>query len=654
MSLEQDSSTTCEQVALARCPSCGHENPPGVESCGGCGRSLAADRATERKPHCSLACLSAVAVIVVVTFVAFVPTLFNGFVYWDDDVTLLGNPNYQALWPGNLRWMFSTTHTGAYQPLAWVSLALDYQIWGHERPGGYHLTSLLLHIGGALVFFFVSLRLLRAALRVPEGEADLPLTLSAAVAALVYAVHPLRVESVAWATERRDVLSGLFVFLTLLSYLRARTPLPDGSEQKGRSLAWTFVLFVLAMLSKGTTVVLPVVMLILDFYPLRRLGGGPRNWFTRRTREVWIEKVPFLVAAVVAGVVAVRGQQEAGALASLAERDVAARIAVAFYGPAFYLYKTIVPFGLSPVYEWPIRFSPLNLPFLLSGVVVIAITVCVIRFYRYWPPGLFLWLVYLTVLAPLLLPFQLGTNLAADRNTYLSCTVWAVLAGVAVAYCWLRRGSGVGTAVTVLAGALVVGLAWLTAAQCRVWRDTEALWTHVQAVCPGTWHAEAGLGGVRHREGLRTEDKLKAAALFEEALKHYQKALDINPESADLHNNAGSILICLDRVGDALTYYRQAVKLNPMLAPAQYNLASTLAKMGRDVEAIDFFKKAVQLAPKFAEAHFNLANAYVRLGMYAEAREHYRKTIQYDYGRRNTQAAVDALRQVDNRLLQAP
>jgi len=221
--------------------------------------------------------------IAVVTFAAFLPTLQNQFVAWDDGKNLLNNYHYRGLGWTQLRWMW-TTHRGHYIPLTWMTFGLDYLLWG-MNPVGYHLTNLLLHVANAVVFFFVVRRLLTRALSSPS-ERGYALAVSAGVAALVFAIHPLRVESVAWATERRDVLSGLLYLLTILVYLRA-----SERGERGRGWYWGAVaVFVLALLSKSMVVNLPVVLLILDVYPLRRLGGA-LGWWREPARRVYVEQI---------------------------------------------------------------------------------------------------------------------------------------------------------------------------------------------------------------------------------------------------------------------------------------------------------------------------------------------------------------------------
>lgn len=601
----------------------------------------------------TVANLLPVALIVAVTIVAFAPTLGNDFVNWDDDVNLLNNEQYRGLWPKNIQWMFSTTHQGPYQPLAWLTFAVDYLIWG-MKPVGYHLTSLLLHVAGAVVFYLIAARLLRLAFGQRGSEGAMALSVSACLAALIFAVHPLRVESVAWATERRDVLSGLFFLLSIWAYLRARTPRTEGPDAAGGSLVLPLLFFMAALLSKGTTLVLPIILLLLDVYPLRRLSGSVRNWFAGPAREVWFEKLLFVIPAVLAGWVAVKGQMQAGALLDLSERGIADRIAAAVYGPAFYLYKTLVPLGLSPLYEWPVDFSPLGLPILLGGVALIALTVLFVRFREHWPAGLVLWVAYLVFLAPVLVPFQAGQHLAADRYSYLACTGWALLAGAFVALCWLRRGALLGVGTAVLAALAVVALAGLTFRQTGVWRDTWAMWSYVLEVNPQCWHAHGGLGAELRRRGE-----------YDKALDALEAALQINENSAEIHNNLGSVYSDLDRHADALPRFRSAIKLNPNLAAAYYNLGGSLAHMERLEEADEALAQAIELQPRFARAYHRLGDVLVTRAKHAEAKED-RALARQDYTRARQcylkAARIDLsdprpaekARQVDKKLLTLP
>ena len=411
--------------------------------------------------------------IALVTFVPFLPTLDNQFVNWDDDDNLVENPHYRGLGWTHLRWMWTTSHIGHYAPLTWMTFGLDYLLWG-MNPVGYHLTNLLLHAANAAVFYLVARRILGLALPGPAQRGNVGLAASAAFAALLFAIHPLRVESVAWATERRDVLSGLFYLLTLLVYLRA-----GEQGERGRSGYWASVgLFVCALLSKSMAVSLPVVLLILDVYPLRRLGGA-RGWWGEPARRIYLEKIPFVLLALAASGGAFIPQIEGRNMPSLDELSVLGRLAVSAYGLRFYLWKTVFPVSLSPLYELRGQ-DPLALPFLLSYGVVPAVTALALIL-RHRLPGLpAAWLAYVVILLPVLGIFQNGPQIAADRYTYLAGLGWALLASAGMLAAWRRRSF----LVIGLAVVLLLGFGTLTWNQVRIWHDSERLWRHAVAIDP--------------------------------------------------------------------------------------------------------------------------------------------------------------------------
>src|SRR5712692_7072915 len=328
--------------------------------------------------------------IALVTFTAFLPTLQNEFVGWDDATNFLDNPHYRGLAWTHIRWMW-TTHLGHYIPLTWMTLGLDYLLWG-MNPFGYHLTSLLLHAANAVVFFVVVRRILTLALPNPSARGP-ALAVSAGFAALVFAIHPLRVESVAWVTERRDVLSGLFYLLAILVYLRACE-----RGERGRGWYWLSVaVFICALLSKSMVVNLPVVLLILDVYPLRRLGGFV-GWWSEPARRVYVEKIPLVLLAAAASAIALLAQVSIHAAVPLAQLSVPGRLAVGAYGLSFYLWKMVVPVNLSPLYELPGKLDPWAIPFVQSYGVVLAATALALACRRRFPALPAAWLAYVVIL----------------------------------------------------------------------------------------------------------------------------------------------------------------------------------------------------------------------------------------------------------------
>src|SRR5881409_450881 len=540
------------------------------------------------------------------TLAAFLPTLQNQFVNWDDADNFLGSPHYRGLTWTHLRWMW-TTHMGHYIPLTWMTLGLDYVLWG-MNPVGYHLTSLLLHAANAVVFFFVVCRILTLALPAPSERGH---ALTAGFAALVFAIHPLRVESVAWVTERRDVLSGLFYLLTILMYLRAYE-----FGARGRGWYWLAVaVFVCALLSKSMVVNLPVVLLILDVYPLRRLGGAI-GWWSEPARRVYVEKIPFVLLAAAASAIAFMAQFSAQTAASLAQLSVLGRLAVSAYGLSFYLGKLVVPVNLSPLYELPPTVNPGALPFILSYGLVLAITALVLVLRRRVPGLLATWLAYIVVLLPVLGIFQIGLQIAADRYTYLAGLGWAILAGAGLLSCWrTSRGSKTGTPAALLVAGVaicvVVGLGVLTWNQVQVWRDSERLWAHALAIDPDSPVAQNNFGYELDRRGKLVE-----------AIDHYRQALRIKPDYALAHTNWGAALGRQGKPAEAIDHYRQALRIKPGDALAHTNWGVELAQQGKLAEAIEHFQEALRIKPDDALAHTNLGLALTLQGKLAEAFEH--------------------------------
>ncbi len=543
-------------------------------------------------------------VIALLTFTAFLPALHNEFVNWDDPRNFLDNPHYRGLGWTHLRWMW-TTHLGHYIPLTWMTLGLDYLLWG-LNPLGYHLTSLLLHAANGVVFFFVARRILIRAL--PSlSEHGHALAVSAGFAALVFAIHPLRVESVAWVTERRDVLSGLFYLSAILVYLRVCE-----REERGRGQYWAAAgLFACALLSKSMAVNLPVVLLILDVYPLRRLGGG-KGWWSEPARRVYVEKIPFVLLAAAASAIAVMAQSSIHAALSLTQLSVPGRLAVSAYGLSFYLWKMVVPVNLSPLYELPPTVNPWAMPFLLSYGVVLALTAIVLVLRRRVPGLPEAWVAYVAVLVPVLGIVQSGPQIAADRYTYLAGLGWAILAGAGLLSYWQAwRFPLTGLAVCVL-----VGLGVLTWNQVHVWHDSEKLWSHAAAIDP-----RSPIG--QYNFGLTLAGQGKLA----EALEHYQTAVRIKPDYADAQNNAGAVLAQQGKLAEAVEQYEGVLKIKPDYADAHNNVGAALARQGKLAEAIERYERAVQIKPDHAHAHYNWGVALARQGRLAEALEHYQTAL---------------------------
>jgi hypothetical protein len=489
-----------------------------------------AGRNQEREPAWDRRAWLVAVPLAVVVIAAFLPVLDNGFIDWDDELNFLRNPYYRGLGAAQVKWAWSTFWVGVYQPLGWLIWEVQYVIWGLD-PRGYHLVSLLLHVANAVVLYVLTVTLL------VRGRADGCLgspwtcSLAAGLATALFAVHPLRVEAVAWASCQSYLPCALFSMLMVLAYLKA---FETGSAPRWGWLAGSFVLFGAALLSKAPAVSLPAVLLILDVYPLRRLGGGRGRWFGPSVRPVWWEKVPFVLLSLVFMGLAIAAKGDARTVVPLEHDGALARIAVACYGTWFYIVKTVLPLGITAYYplpRWLDWFAPL---FLVSILATLAMSVALFLSRRRWPGLLAAWLSYLVILAPSSGLIRIANHLAADRYSYLPIVSLVVVA--AAGFCqiepslWRARGGAVGIVAVSLG--VVLGLSLMTRDQCRIWRTSESLWTHaLNHGAVGSSTVQYGLGADFQRRGK-----------FAESLAHYTEAVRLDPGYAEAYNDRAMIL----------------------------------------------------------------------------------------------------------------
>lgn len=486
-------------------------------------------------------------VVFAVTALAFLPALGATWVRWDDTENFLAHDAWRGVGAEQATWAFTTFHMGPYQPLAWLSLGLDHELWGLDARG-FHATNVLIHALAAVAVFAAALELFRAvrtralpadarhasgsaslasmrgsspahapqqhvfepatdALRAPTHELTVrderDLVLGAALCALLFAVHPLRAESVAWITERRDVLCGLFFALAIRAWLvRARS----SGAQARKAYATAFAFTLMALLSKASAMVLPAVFLVLDAWPLRRLA-----W---RKRAAAIELVPFAGLSIVFAALAWHGQSLLpGTLRSIGEHDVVARVTQASYALGFYAWKTVLPTGLSPIYDLDASFPRAEHVVVACGGIALGVACFALR--KRAPAVSWAFAAYALVLAPTSGLAQAGPQLVADRYSYFACLPWAALAGGAW-IAWTRRSPSQRTYAAQVAGGVVLLLGAACWRQTLAWRDTESLWQRALAVAPDSPNALQNLGAQRLRDAAdATEPSLRRAKVAE-------------------------------------------------------------------------------------------------------------------------------------------
>ncbi|MDD5303950.1 MAG: tetratricopeptide repeat protein [Elusimicrobia bacterium] len=492
---------------------------------------------------------AAVAAGVFILFAAASPPA--SFLQWDDAANLLNNDKWRGLSWDHLKWMWSTRHYGPWQPLSWFSWAIDYKLWGLD-PEAFRRTNVGLHAATAGLFFLACRRLL------PRGSST---PLGAAGAALFFALHPLRVESVIWITERRDVLSGFFAVLAILAWLY------------DRRVVSAFA-FVGAVLSKGTSIAVIPFLFIIDAVVLRR-----------DARKSAVSLLPHAVIGLFAACKNLGGFQT-GDLHGL-NFGAVDRVLVSSSGAWFYLSKTFWPFNLSPYYALSLNGNDIRLesyPGALSALLVTGL--CFHRKVRAWAVPV--WFAYLIALAPVSGLLQNGRQAAADRYSYLACMPFAVAFGLALERLYLRRPR---TAAAVLTGISMV-LATATAVQARYWRDDISLWTRAVSIMPAAYLPNSNRSVA-----------LLAADRGEAAMPYLETSIRLEPRDAEARVNLASILAKKGEYLPAIKLFEEAVNLRPSdasFASARYNLGILLIHEGRKSDGLAQMREAVRLNPSLS------------------------------------------------------
>ena len=517
--------------------------------------------------------------VFLVTGAVFLPALRGEFLNWDDSVNFVANPHYRGLGSPQIRWMLGATLMGHYIPVTWLSFGLNYELGG-MNPWGYHVGNLLLHAANATLVYLIARRLFAAARGgdSPIGDTTGPIMVASAFAALVWSIHPLRVESVAWITERRDVLCGLFFLLAVLAYLKG---LEHGGSLRPVWQALSLAAFAAALLSKAAAMPLPAVLFLLDLYPLRRGAGWKR---------LAIEKLPYAVLATATAVVALIALPRGTSVTSYELYGAMSRVGMVAYSFIFYPIKFILPVRLSPMYELPARVDLLSWPFLPALLGLAGVTVALVLGRTRWPGGLAAWTYSALMVLPVSGVVHAGSQLVNDRYSYLSGIGFAVLAGAGVLGVLRLRERGRATMTTVsvlVGGAALIVLTLVLAAwtQTQVWRDSETLWRWAVEMDPACSLCHGNLGSAL------TSAELGQARL-DEAEVHLRRAIVLRPDNPIPHFNLGTLLSVRTRYDEAEAAFRHYLELQPGSPTGLGRLGLLYLLQGRLDEAVPVLLRA--------------------------------------------------------------
>jgi tetratricopeptide (TPR) repeat protein len=586
----------------------------------------------------------------------------HDFTGLDDGIYVTQNRHVvEGLTREGIAWAFSRRTVGLWHPLTWLSLMLDSQIYG-RNPTGFHFTNLGFHLANVLLLFFVLFRMTGAELK------------SAFVAAL-FALHPLHVESVAWITERKDVLSTFFWFLTIWAYLKYF----ERGALKWYGIALLF--FAMGLLSKPMLVTLPFVLLLLDYWPLCRIGKN----LTCSKSQLFLEKIPFFVLAVIVSIIAIFEQQEIVGLIPLQAMSFWGRAANGLVSYVKYIEMMFCPRNMSIFY--PFEHVPPLWETLGSAVFIAVISILVLRYIRKMPWLGVGWLWYLGTLIPVLGLVQVGSHAMADRYTYVPfiglfiAIVWSVPGFLPNR--WLNRYQ-YNCLLSCVGIGLLVTLATVSWFQTRYWKDDITLFEHALAVNPNNVLAHNVLGNTlvsygkineaidHYLEALRIlpnqadthlnlglafgkQGKLQEAIVefnqalranpnfaeahsslgvalamegkYQDAIAHYLQALRISPDSPDLFLDIGAALASQGKTQEAAQSFTRAIQIDPNYAEAQYNLGLLLEGQGNDQKAVAYYSEALRIKPGYSEAHNGLGNILVKQGKIQEAIGHYAEAL---------------------------
>jgi tetratricopeptide (TPR) repeat protein len=551
--------------------------------------------------------------LALVTIALYWPAMRHDFINYDDDLYVTENIHVQAglSWE-NLKWAFFNPVSANWHPLTVLSHMMDCQLFG-LKPWGPHLVNVLIHALNAALVFALLKQLTGATWR------------SVTVAAL-FAVHPLRVESVAWVAERKDVLSGFFGLLALIFYVRyvqkaesrkqkaeTRGRFPSSILHPPSSPAYCLSLgcFALGLLSKPMLVTWPFVLLLLDWWPLKRIPDF--GFRISDLKRLLVEKIPFFALAAVMSCATFVVQKQGGAVTEGESLPLGARAENAVISYCSYLGKLFWPTDLAVFYPHP-GYWPLA-QVLLAGLLLAGVSVLFFVQRRRYPFLLMGWLWFVGTLVPVIGLVQVGGQSMADRYTYIPSLGVLILTNWGL-YELTRHWRNQMITLSVAGAAVIILCLGMTRQQLKYWQDSETLFRHALDVTENNYIARNNLGTALLNKGQT-----------DEAIRQYQEAIHLKPDDAEAHNNLGNALCNQGQTDEAISQFQKAIRLKPDFAMAHYNFGVALFNKGQINEAISQFQEAIRLKPDYAEAHNNLGTALFNKGQTDEEISQYQEAI---------------------------
>jgi energy-converting hydrogenase Eha subunit A len=565
-------------------------------------------------------------------FLSYLPSLLNNFAELDDPTYILNNPHIHAFNEKFFKWAFIDFYAANWHPLAWISHALDYAVWG-LNPLGHHLTSIILHAVNTALVVLLALKLLEISRLKTKRHGstgfltDRTLLIAAGVTGLLFGLHPVHVESVAWVSERKDLLCALFFLLSIIAYTHYAGSHVSGlgcresesnidAKGEGRKNVFankhyllTLGLFVLALMSKPMAVTLPVVLLILDWYPLGRIRSLKTLW------PAWIEKLPFLVLSLISSIVTMTAQKAGGSMKMMEVVPLTTRALVAIESLVAYLGKMLLPLKLMPFYPYPGDVSLFSFEQVSAIFVVVGFTaagVVVAKKQKFW---LTAWAYYVVTLVPVLGIIQVGEQSMADRYTYLPSFGPFLIAGLGIAWVLerVKFGGRGGTISPFLTGVVTISigilLSYATVHQVGLWRNGIKLWGHIIEKEPERVPFAYLLRGRAYENDGQ----------YDKAVADYTKAIALNPFFTEAYNNLGVIYGKARLYEEAIEIFNRSISFDPGRATTYSNRGRSYFHIGQYDKALEDLNKAIALDNTFAAAYVNRGELYYKMGSNVQA-----------------------------------